>query len=80
MLDIIIMFYVLYDWPVSREINEGYSKLSKWLQVDGGSPLGINFGRKRGFLFVCLPLNQDYACPSSPLAKMGMHWSLFLPL
>lgn len=36
-----------------KGINEGYIKFFKWLQIDGRSPLGINFGRRKG-IFVCL--------------------------
>ena len=57
---------------VLEGINEGYIKLSKWLQIGCGAPLGIHFGGRKG-IFICLPLNQDYACHSSPLEKMGTH-------
>ena len=57
---------------VLKGINEGYIKLSKWLQIDCGAPLGINFGRRKR-IFICLPLSQDYACHSSLLVKTGTH-------
>lgn len=80
-LDIIILFHVLYKWPVSRELMKVTSNFpSKWPQIDDGS-LDTNFINKRD-IFVHLFASQLRLCfrHSSPLAKTGRWWPLCLPL
>ena len=56
---------------VLEGINEGYIKLSKWLQIDCGAPLGINFGRRKG-IFICLLASQPRLClPQQPSSEDG---------
>lgn len=56
-------------------INQSYIKIFiRWLQMDSGSPLGINFGGLMGFLFVCL--STKICSTQKPLVKKGKECSL----